>query len=279
MRAFSQFAVTLTLLFTLSACSHHVFYPNKKQWQATPAEFGFSYSDHYLNASDGEALHAWQIHTSNINKQGAILYFHGNSQNISYHIEQIAWLVTAGFDVVMAEYRGFGSSGGDISLALSESDIHLYMQWFIKAYPQQNKWLLGQSLGASLTLFVSGKYSALAHQFNGIIADSGFANFRRIGQDVFARHWFTWAVQHPLSWFMPKGYDADKVIAQISPTPVLILHSKHDAVVAYYHAEKLYKKAQQNKQLLSYTGHHIQGFQHKYLRQTVLSFLQNTAQY
>lgn len=279
MKSARQLTLILAVLLTFSACSQHVFYPNQRQWQSTPQDFAHNYSDHYLKATDGEILQAWQLHTNKQDKYGAILYFHGNSQNISHHIEQITWLVDAGYDVVMAEYRGFGASGGEISLKQSMDDITLYLQWFLKSYPQQNKWLLGQSLGASLTLFVSGTNAPLAHQFNGIIADSGFANFRRIGQDVFAHYWFTWPVQLPLSWLMPKGFDADKVINQISPTPLLIMHSKEDRVVAFYHAEKLYKKARQPKYMLEYSGSHIQGFQQENIRQAVLDFLQNSQKY
>lgn len=275
MKLLTRLALSLVLVLSLSACSHHIFYPSQKQWQSTPKDLGYSYSEHYLKAVDGEILHAWQIHTDKKDKHGAILYFHGNSQNLSYYLEQVTWLIDAGFDVVMVEYRGFGASSGEISLKQSTNDISLCMQWFLKSYPQQNRWLLGQSLGASLSLFVSGTNVSLAHQFNGIIADSGFANFRSIGQDVFARYWFTWPVQHPLSWFMPKGYDADNVISKISPTPVLIMHSKEDRVVAFYHSEKLYENAQQPKLMLAYSGPHIQGFKQKNVRQEVLNFLQN----
>lgn len=267
----------IALLLALSACSYHVFYPNSRDWQDTPDKSGFTYSDHYLKALDGEVLQLWQIKPIQASKQQAVLYFHGNSQNISYHLEQIAWLLDEGYEIVMAEYRGFGAAGGEISLKNSVNDMALVMQWFNKTYKNQEKWLLGQSLGASLSLLVSGKYPQLAHQYNGIIADSGFASFRKIGQDVFSRYWFTWAIQHPLSWFMPKGYNADAVIKYISPTPLMILHSSDDRVVASYHSDMLYRQAQQPKTLVYYTGPHIQGFQQQSVQQAVLNFMAKNA--
>lgn|SRR5690554_4590215 len=266
----------LLLFFTcslLSACAQHIFYPNSRVWQNTPINIGYHYQNHFIKAHDGVLLNFWQIKTQQSIPLGAVLYIHGNAKNISEHLPQIVWLLEAGYDVVMPDYRGFGASQGQIDLAESTQDIQLVMTWFLYQYDGKNTWLLGQSLGAALSAYVAGHDKTLRHAFNGVILDSGFSSFRTIGQDVFARHWFTWPLQHPLSCFMPKGYDAIKQIANFSPTPLLLLHSKGDTVVPYYHSEELYKAAKEPKALITYTGWHVQGFKIGEVREQVLAFM------
>lgn len=151
------------------------------------------------------------------------------------------------------------------------------MHWFIKENPQQARWLLGQSLGAALSIHVAGHDATLAQAFTGMVFDSAFASFQSIGKDVLARYWFTWALQYPLSLAMPKGVDAISEIHHLSPTPILLLHSRQDFVVPYYHVEKLYKKAGEPKTLISYTGGHIEGFKQPLVKEQTLAFLRSSA--
>lgn len=261
----------------LSACAQHIFHPNSRMWQNTPINIGYTYKNHFIKANDGVLLNFWQVKTQHKKPLGAVLYFHGNSHNISAHLPQIAWLLEAGYDVVMPDYRGFGASQGQLSLAKSADDMQQVMAWFLYHYDGESTWLLGQSLGAALSAYVAGHDKTLRHAFNGVILDSGFSSFRSIGQDVFARSWFTWAAQHPLSWFMPKGYDAKTHIAKFSPTPLLMLHSKEDTIVPYYHGEALYKAAKEPKALITYGGWHVQGFKTKEVREQVFAFMRASA--
>lgn len=275
-KTFQTLISSVAAILLLSACAQHIFYPNASAWKETPSDYQYHFTDTYLSAHDDANIHIWQIKTPQKNAKGAILYFHGNSKNVSYHLEQVTWLLDAGYDVSMAEYRGYGAAPAELSLQQTREDMKRIIYWFHKTYDQQDKWLLGQSLGASLALHVSGSEKELAQGFNGIIADSGFANFRKIGQDVFSRYWFTWTLQLPMSWFMPKGFDADKVIANISPTPLLLLHSTDDWIVPYYHSKRLLNKAKEPVELLSYQGFHIHGFKQIEVQNQVLNFLNGT---
>lgn len=264
--------LSLLLSLLLTGCASHIFYPAERQWQITPSDLGYSFHNHDLLAADGVTINTWQLFTP-LPRQGAILYFHGNTQNISMHISQIAWLVDAGFDVVMVDYRGFGASGGEISLDNTVSDMQLVMAWFIERYQQEPRWLLGQSLGAALSIHVAGSTEAYQQAFEGFIFDSAFASFQSIGQDVFARFWLTWPLQYPLSWLMPKGYNAEKAIAALAPTPIVLLHSENDTVVPYKHATRLFDHALPPKQLITYQERHIQGLSNQAVREQILAFL------
>lgn len=272
MQIIKAFLFNILLLAVLSGCANNIFYPAERAWSQTPDELGYRYRNHFLSMPDGAQINVWQLPGVGASR-GAILYFHGNTQNISRHISQIAWLVDAGFDVVMVDYRGFGASSGKLSLAKTADDMHQVMLWFLSQYPEQETWLLGQSLGAALSIHVAGSDKSLSQAFNGFIFDSGFASFQAIGQDVFSRAWFTWGLQLPLSWLMPKGFDAKNVIANFSPRPILLLHGVEDYVVPYHHAETLLAAAKESKSLVSYYARHIQGFANLAIREQVLAFI------
>jgi len=274
---FRKLGFILLACCLLSACAQNIFHPNSRMWQNTPINLGYSYQNHFIKSHDDILLNFWQIHTPKAEPLGAVLYIHGNTNNISAHLAQVAWLLDAGYDVVMSDYRGFGASQGEIALAESTKDLQQIMTWFLYQYDGQNTWLLGQSLGAALSAYVAGHDKTLNQAFNGVILDSGFSSFRAIGKDVLARHWFTWAVQHPLSWFMPHGFDAKAHIASFAPTPLLILHSKEDVVVPYYHSEVLYQAAKEPKTLISYHGWHVRGFKINEVREQVLAFMRTSA--
>lgn len=277
MIALRNLPLLLLLITVLSGCSSHIFRPDNGRWIITPTELGYDYVNQFVVAQDGALLNVWLVSANHQPTRGAVLYFHGNARNISQHLPQILWLVDAGYEVVMADYRGFGASEGTLSLAKTATDMQRIMHWFIGVYRDDNTWLLGQSLGAALSAHVAGKDEQLRHAFNGVILDSGFASFQAIGQDVLDKAWFTWLFQVPLSWLMPRGYDADTQIGKLAPTPLLLLHSERDYVVPYDHAGVLYRKAGEPKTLITYQERHIRGFANPVVRQQVLAFLRSSA--
>ena len=71
---------------------------------------------------------------------------------------------------------------------------------------------------------------------------------------------------------MPAGYELIDVVANISPTPLLIIHGRQDKIIPFHHAEKLYEKANRPKVLIEYQGGHIESFRSVKVRQYLLQF-------
>ena len=274
LRIFVKNSLTICLLPILAACANHVFVPSEQQWQQTPMDHGYDFLDQYILVADNTLLNAWLIPSVRQSRLGAIIYFHGNANNISYHIEQVSWLVDSGYDVLMVDYRGYGASEGDIDLHKTVDDVAYALAWFQRQYPDDTRqYVLGQSLGGSLAAYVLGTREDLAENIDAVILDAAFARYRQIMRDVMAAHWFTAMLRYPASLFMPSRYDPLPVIGNISPIPVLILHNKQDQVVDYQHALDLYAHAGEPKKLLNYTEPHIRGFREAHVREAVLQFL------
>ena len=267
-------SVLLFVLMPLSGCSGFLFYPTK-DWQFDPQEHGYDYQNISIEASDGILLNAWLMPHRTDKKAGAVIFFHGNAQNIGSHVAQVYWLTDAGYDVLLVDYRGFGHSQGKPNIHENMTDIATAIEYFFaQNQPDTDKYLLAQSLGASMSGYVLATRPDLNKQFTAVALDSGFAEYGRITRDVLAKNWLTWSFQYPISWTMPGQYDLLDVIDHISPTPLLIIHGRKDHIVNFSHAQDLFAKAGRPKSMLSFDGPHIGAFFDEENRQALLRFYQ-----
>ncbi|NRB38425.1 MAG: alpha/beta hydrolase [Pseudomonadales bacterium] len=273
---FNAFQRRLLLLIfcQLAGCSGFLFYPSK-EWQYDPKDRGYDYQSISIAAEDGILLNAWLMPQRTETRKGAVIYFHGNAQNIGSHVAQVFWLTDAGYDVLLVDYRGFGHSEGRVDIDKNIVDIGSAMNFFFSMYEKdEKKYLLGQSIGAAMSGYVLATRPELRKGFDGIALDSGFAEYRRITRDVVSRNWITWVFQYPISWSMPGRYDLLDVIDKISPTPLLIIHGKKDFLVGFDHAEDLFAKAGRPKSMLWFDGPHIGAFLDEANRQALVNFYQ-----
>jgi len=266
--------ILLLVFFTagVSGCKHLIFHPSSETF-SNPSEFGLQYENIKLISGDGTALHAWWLPAQGIAK-GTVYFLHGNAQNISAHINSVAWLPEQGYQVLLLDYRGFGRSKGTASLPEVFTDIKAGVAWLARNSQVSGKplYLLGQSLGAALGGFVVGNSAQYLSNFDGIVLDAGFTGFQALSKEVATANWLTWPFQYPVKWLMPAGYELIDVVANISPTPLLIIHGRQDKIIPFHHAEKLYEKANRPKVLIEYQGGHIESFRSVKVRQYLLQF-------
>ncbi len=229
----------LASLLCLSACEALLFYP-----QATlvrnPAQVGLRYEDVRLDSTGDVSLHGWWLPAEG-EAVASVLFLHGNAENISTHLASVYWLPAQGVNVLLLDYRGYGQSTGTPSLAGVVADACSGIDEVLRRAAMQAlpAFVLGQSLGAS----ISGH--ALAHcrqtypGLAGVILDAGFTRYRDIARETAAGHWLTWALQYPAAWAMPKGYDLLDAMPRLPAVPLLLIHGRQDPVVPYHHAKAL----------------------------------------
>lgn len=257
----------------LSACNSLLFHPTT-DWVRTPDDVGLIYRDVELIARDGTHLSSWWLPAKGT-ERGALVFLHGNAENISTHLASVYWLPDAGYSVLLLDYRGFGASEGSPALPGIFLDVDAALAWLVdhKARTGNRIFLLGQSIGASLGAHVVGSDARWQGALDGVILDAGFSRYSSVAQDVARKSWLTWPFQLPIAMAMPDGIDPVDSVANISPTPLMLIHSRQDAVVAAYHADLLFAAAGDPKRLLRYNGGHIQTFNFEENRQHLLDFL------
>jgi fermentation-respiration switch protein FrsA (DUF1100 family) len=226
-----------------------------------------------LIEQDGTRIDGWWLPAAAPLK-GTVYYLHGNAQNISTHVLNVAWLPKAGYQVFLIDYRGFGLSDGEPSLSGSMTDIQAGLDWLNASGRLKKEPLIvfGQSLGASMSTWV------LAQQQNRekadcFIEEAGFADYRQITNAVMKKSWLLWPLRPLIVPFIDDRFSPVKVIGKLAPIPILLIHSHEDQIVPFSQGEELYKAAGEPKTWLAIDGKHAQGPRDAKVRDKMLSFM------
>ncbi|ERS06273.1 hypothetical protein Q667_09915 [Marinobacter sp. C1S70] len=274
---------TIVTLLAIAAvlqtgCSSVFFYPDNATY-ITPDRLNLDFEDVYLDTADGETLHGWWLPAlTDEPAKGTIYYLHGNAQNVSAHILNVAWLPEKGYNVFTLDYRGYGQSTGapDIEGALHDAETGL--RWLTHQEHTEDRplYLLGQSLGGALSIALASEWTQRNEQptLDGIILDGTFSGFRYIAREKLDLFWLTWPFQYPLSWTIPNDYEGTDRIAGVSPVPVMIIHSVRDGIIPFEHGVRLYEAAEQPKEFLQTDTPHAATFVIPAYREAVLEFME-----
>ena len=263
------------LLITLSGCSQLLFHPTKPLI-LTPDKVGLSYQDHYFNSHDGTQLHGWWLPAEGEPK-ATVLYVHGNAQNISNHLGNVYWLPANNVNLLIFDYRGYGLSAGQPSLAGAISDIDSALEQALDLAGDTPMIVIAHSLGAAMSIH-SLANSSHKTKLSGIILASSFSDYHQITRETLAKLWLTWPLQYPLSWTIDNDYSPITSVAKLAPVPQLYLHSPADPVISPQHSEALFNHALKPKQLALVKGGHNQIFLDKENRELVLETINGWSQ-
>lgn len=193
-----------------------------------------------LQTEDGLSLLAWYKAA----RQGmpTLVYFHGNAGHIGYRMPIARKLMEAGIGVLLVEYRGYAGNPGRPSEKGFYRDGEAAMQFLSKRGLQPEEMVLyGESIGSGVATYLAVNLPVCA-----VVLQAPMSSLTRI-----ARFHYPWLPFSP--W---DKYDSLKRINQIEAF-LLILHGKRDRVVPYEEGEKLFAKAVEPKNMISFTdrGH------------------------
>lgn len=263
------------LAFLLAGCTNLFFVPMRQQ-VLTPAQLGLVAHDVSLTAEDGTKLFAWHLAAENI--AGIVCYFHGNAENISTHIVNVAWLPAAGYEVLLVDYRGYGASGGEVDFPAVFADVRAGLDWCLTRgrEKQQPVYALGQSLGAALLLEVAAQ-KPYRGQLAGVAADSSFAGYHSMVRSALAHSWLMFPFQYPLSWLVTRNHDPEDAVRHLAPLPLLVLHSPDDTVVPFAHGERIFSAANGPKCFRRTSGVHNAAFRDEANRRALVAFFGSVA--
>ncbi|MBU2953470.1 alpha/beta hydrolase [Marinobacter sp. F3R08] len=268
----------LVALLLLSGCSSLFFYPDRVTY-ITPDRLNLDYDDIDIETADGETLHGWWLpaKASESSTRGTVYFLHGNAQNISSHILNVAWLPENGYNVFTIDYRGYGKSTGapDIDGALHDAETGL--RWLAQKpeVVERPLYVFGQSLGGGLGIALASEWTQRHEQpgLDGVILDGTFSGFRLIAREKLGSFWLTWPFQIPLSWTIPDDYEGVDHIARISPVPVMVIQSVRDGIIPFHHGTTLYEAAGEPKAFLQTDTPHGATFVIPAYREEVLQFM------
>ena len=228
----------------------------------TPASIGLKYKDVTINTNDGETLRGWYLPAVENNR--IILFFSGNAGNRSYRLDKLQILLDLNVSLLIADYRGYGGSTGRPSEKGLYEDGRSIWKHAVNDmdYSPEDIILYGESLGGAVAVDVSKQKDVGAVIIEGTMSS---------GRDM-ARQILPFIPRFMVSDI----YNSRKKVPHIN-TPLLILHSRKDAIIPYEQGKKLYEAAQEPVRIATLKGDHNHAFledQQTY-RKAIEDFLQD----
>jgi uncharacterized protein len=218
----------LLLVLMLMIFERWLVYPippvDRGDWHAA----GLVHEDVHFQSADGTKLHGWFV--PNPNSKRAILYFHGNAEQVGDLADLMAHLRDAlQASVFVFDYRGYGNSEGRPDEAGCIADGLAAQKWLVQKTglrPDQIV-LMGRSLGGGVAVAVAAKEGARA-----LVLENSFSSV----VDVAAIH-YPWV---PVRWLMDNRYDSLSRIQRYDG-PVFQIHGTADGLVPIAFARQLFE--------------------------------------
>ena len=166
-------------------------------------------------------------------KQPNILFFHGNGETASDYKPIGSAYNQIGVNLFVADYRGYGRSGGSPTLTSMIEDARPIFEGFKVVLKERGfsgkLFIMGRSLGSASAVEIASHYQS---QLSGIIIESGFANvFNLLGYLGFPLD--------ALGIDVPEAPSSLSLIRKIS-LPTLVMHGEHDQIVPVEEGKALY---------------------------------------
>ena len=178
-----------------------------------------------FETDDGELLYGWYCRAEH--PIASALYCHGNTGNLSNTAHVMPYLLDAGINVLLFDYRGFGRSSGSPSLSGIIDDGVTAARLHEKMRPKHVPSILyGYSLGGAIAGQIIRR-----HPFDGLILQSTFTNLPDIARVTFPRV--------PLHLVSGRLFDTLEVVRNLT-VPALIIHGTTDEVCPSWMAQQLH---------------------------------------
>lgn len=250
-RRVAVFAAVLLLLYG-SACAYmwatqmeQVFEPTSL-WQTDPARMGMKYDELKIpvgSGADRGELDAWWV-PSGLADAPTVVYFHGNYRNIGNNLDHTERLHRMGYNVLLADYRGYGkSTGGKPSEAKVYEDAEAVWQYLIRqrgANPSRT-FIFGHSLGGAIAIDLAVHHPEAA----GLITEGTFTSMQAMGEKDFG---FL-----PIGLLLNQRFESIRKVPALK-IPVLFIHGTWDKKVPVGMAKQLYAAAPEPKRLVLIDG-------------------------
>lgn len=194
--------------------------------------------------------------------RGLLLYFPGNANNLQSWLDTHAPAVLRwGFDVLVADYRGFGKSDGHPSgQQQMYADAEQVYQYALRlGYRPEQVVLYGYSMGGA-----SAAYQATAHSVRALVLESAYSSINEI--PLFKDK----APDYPLN-------NSEK--ARHIDVPTLLIHGTADQDITPDHAQRVYAnlRTPRKKLVLIEGGGHGNLRQRSDYQKLMDDFLETTA--
>jgi len=251
-------------LLGLSGCTNLAFQPSRFSYSGLESMPGPS-ETFYITLKDRTKLGAWWVTPrSHLKQKGCILHFHGNAQNRTAQVHNIAWLAEEGYALYAFDYRGYGDSEGKPEMNVLYRDHQEVLEDFIKRCETLgnkeknfNRIVFAQSLGGYLAIAPLFTWEN-RHQIDALVLEGTFSSLKSVGRNVLSRQWLTWPFQGLGYLLLSDRYASKDYLGLPRSFPVLVVHGNSDPVIDYKFGRQVYELLKSPKEWLEIPrGQHL----------------------
>jgi len=232
MSTFTRSVVDFFIVAFVTLCVLGVFIADVFIFRVKPSSYVDSDISHLvkLETSEGNTISA--AYYPNPKAEYTVLVSHGNSEDLgsSQHFAQE--LVKHGFAAMIYDYYGYGTSEGKPTEHNSYLAVEAVYNYLVNTQHVPNRKVIayGHSLGSALAT-----YLAEHEPVGGLVIEGAFTSAFRV------------LTVYPMVPF--DKFETDSRIGNID-IPKLIIHGTADQVIAFWHGQELYERANMPKDYL-----------------------------
>ncbi|MCM8759536.1 MAG: alpha/beta fold hydrolase [Candidatus Omnitrophica bacterium] len=227
-----------------------------------PSDLGLPYEKIEFFTEDGKKLSGWFIKSPK--SKSVIICLHGYPANKSDVLPFVEFLYPD-FSLFLFDFRAHGESSGKIThFGLKEHlDVKAAIKWLRsnKETKDAKIGIWGYSLGGAIGIIAADGNS----EIKALVTDSAFANFPEMVTHYYKnlgplKYVFASLSRFLGKWVLHSDFSFNSPENRISGIrcPVLIIHSQEDEFVPFVHAQRLFGKAPEPKELFITRGTHTQ---------------------
>jgi len=252
MHRLKKILLVLGILYLILACTMYffqeslIFFPSKMPINHT-YQFCQDFEEFNLKTKDGAKLNA--VHIKQDSAKGLVLYFHGNSGNVSNLTHVANLLSSKGYDAFLIDYRTYGKSTGELSEEALKKDAQLFYNHALTMYDENQIILYGRSFGTGIVCGLAANNTP-----RKVILESPFSSAVALGKHRFPIL--------PVGWLSNYRFPSDEYVKKIT-CPIYVFHGTEDKVIPYKYAKKLFEAIPEGIEKKMYT---IEGGSHNYLQ-------------
>lgn len=203
----------------------------RKPWLGSPAKT--MVEEEAIATADGNTIHGWWLPATDWTPaKGAVLYMHGNGQNLSTCGKALRdWRNELQMSVLGFDYPGFGHSTGTPDEQSCYAASQAAFDWIVRAkgVAARDVVVIGQSMGGAMATEIASR-----QRCRMLLTSGAFTSFPDIAQ-----YHYRWL---PARYLVRLKFDNLAKMRRME-TPVFIAHGTEDQTVPFSQGEQLYAAA------------------------------------
>jgi alpha-beta hydrolase superfamily lysophospholipase len=173
-------------------------------------------------------------------------------------------LVREGYNALLFDFRGYGSSGGQVSGlgSLERRDVLGAVKWVRANHPRGSQKIVGVGVGtgAAALLAAATDPSTEGQAIQAVAVVGAYDDLPSLTRDLASEmflppmDWLTSTFTLPIASLFTgtdlAHFKPARLVQELWPRPILVIHGTHDPVVPFEHGRRLFEAASFPKQPL-----------------------------